>query len=102
MSYLYGDQFIWALVFFGAGIWAAMKFSGGKASWTAIVVGAFMLAIFTTDLPFVLASDAVMGLAVLGLVAVGAQYLYGVSLVQSVSIVLIAWVIGTTLMHGMM
>src|SRR3989338_7326610 len=100
MSYLYGDQLLWTLLFFGIGIWAAMKVSGGNASVTAIAIGAVILAVFTPDLMSVIASDAIMGTAILALVAVAGQYLYNVSFVQSVSLVLVAWVVGITLMRG--
>ncbi|MEK6924219.1 MAG: hypothetical protein AABW54_03215 [Candidatus Micrarchaeota archaeon] len=98
--YLFGDQLVWTLVFFGAGIWAAMKYLGGKVGAVGIAVGALLLAMFATDLPLLLAQDVIVGLAVFALVVIAMQYLYRVSFAQGAGIVAIAWVVGTVLLRG--
>ncbi|OIO24516.1 hypothetical protein AUJ14_05935 [Candidatus Micrarchaeota archaeon CG1_02_55_22] len=100
VAYVFGEQIIWAILAFGAGIWAAMTFSGMKVNTTAVVVGAIALALFTQDLNLVFAQDAVTALAILALVVVAMQYLYNVSFGKGVALAVTAWIVGTILLGG--
>lgn len=100
MEYLFGDAFIWTAAFFGIGLWIAMKLVGWSASAVALVAGAVLLAVFTTDLPLLLAQDAMMGIIVLAGIVLVAKHLYNVSVTQGAGLVALAWVIGSVLVRG--
>lgn len=101
MAFISGDQLIWALLAFGAGIWAVTKYSGMKASTSAILVGALVLALFMQDITYAFGQDALTALALLALVVVGVQYLFKTSFEKGLALVLTSWIIGSILLNGM-
>lgn len=97
--YLSGDSLVFTLIAFGIGLWLAYKYIAGYENILVIVAGAFLLAMFGTSMNVFLSQNLTLALAIIGMLVIVAQYLTGMTLTESFVILLVAWIIGSTLMN---
>ncbi len=97
--YLSGDSLIFTLIAFGVGLWAAYRYIANYENILVIVVVAFLLAMFGTSLNVFLSQNLISALAIIGMLVILSQYLTGMSLTESFVILLVAWIIGSTLLN---
>ena len=60
----------------------------------AAIIGAVLLAMFGTNLIVILSANALLGIAVIALIVLVAQYLTDMSYAESAVVLLLAWIIG--------
>lgn len=95
--YLFGDSLVFTLIAFGAGLWVALKIFTGQDSIVAVIIGAFLLAMFGTSLNLFLSQNITIALAIIALLVLVGQYLTGLSITEAAVVFVIAWLVGTTL-----
>lgn len=99
VQYLFGDNLIVALLAFGGAMWIASKAYLGRNSWLAVILGALVLAAFTTDLPLMIARDGTTTIALIGLLVLAGQQLLGTSLAETASLLVIVWLVAYTVIN---
>ncbi len=93
-AYLFGDHLVWTVTAFGVALWLALRWLTGSANLIVVVIGAILLAAFTTDLPLLLARDVTTSLALLALAVGIGQRVLNLTLVQSLTVFIVAWIVG--------
>lgn len=94
MSIIYGDNLLWTLILFGGALWVISRLVTGEDNFLAAIIGAVLLAMFGTNLIVILSANALLGIAVIALIVLVAQYLTDMSYAESAVVLLLAWIIG--------
>jgi hypothetical protein len=94
LSILYGDSLVWTLLVFGGVLWIMSRLLTGEDNFLGVACGAVLLAVFGTNVLILLSANALVGLAVIAMIVLLAQYLTDMTLAESIVVLLVAWIVG--------
>ncbi|MBI5635956.1 hypothetical protein HY993_03270 [Candidatus Micrarchaeota archaeon] len=92
-------NFVWSVVAFSIAVWAASRFVHINFSITSALSCGLVLTVFMGDFQYFLAQDLITSLALLLVAGVGAQYLFASTMVEGVTVAVMAWLFGVIFLN---
>jgi len=87
-------------VVFLAAAWLATKFVTGGEGWVALIIAAAVFALVLPNLWYLVVGDATLGLLVVALAVLAAQWLFKTSILESTAVIAATWLAASLLVGG--